>query len=385
MYTRRTLLAFLATVGLRGLYAQSAPSLAELQARARADSNDPVVLFALAQGYLQTKQYDSARRSLETAILIDREFAPAYLLLGRIEVAHLPVPVITLRQPNGQLRFVRLRGPAAVDPAATQDSSVLFFRRAFLLDPLQEMYPATGEDMPMVWRATLGHALREYRRNRLDAAAAIFDTVIVQSDRQHKPPPPAAIWYHALAEIGMQRLDTAINDMERLLDRAMRDSTIFADYASRNVRYTLAFLNQRAGHYEEAERLYRQIVEEDMSLDLAHVQLANVYEAQQRWAEAVQERRAALAVATGDPTLLYDLGVTLLEGGQTAEAADTLRRVVILNPRESRASYMLGIAAARLGQYQEARDAYGRFLQLAPSRYTDMIADARARLAHLPQ
>jgi Flp pilus assembly protein TadD len=82
---------------------------------------------------------------------------------------------------------------------------------------------------------------------------------------------------------------------------------------------------------------------------------------------------------------LYDLGVTLLEAGQASEAADTLRRVVVLNPRESRASYMLGIAAARLGAYQEARDAYDRFLQLAPSRYAEMIADAKARRDHLPQ
>jgi Flp pilus assembly protein TadD len=165
----------------------------------------------------------------------------------------------------------------------------------------------------------------------------------------------------------------------------MRDSTVLGDYASRSVRYIIAFVNQRAGHYQEAERLYRQLVEEDISLDLAHTQLANIYETQQRWPEAVQERRSALAVASGDPTLLYDLGTTLLEAGQTAEAADTLSRVVLLNPRESRASYMLGIAAARLGKFQEAREAYDRFLQLAPSRYADMIADAKARREHLPQ
>jgi tetratricopeptide (TPR) repeat protein len=227
--------------------------------------------------------------------------------------------------------------------------------------------------------------MREYRRNRLDDAAALFDTVIVQSDRRHKPVPPMALWYHALAEAGVQRFDSAINDMERVLDLAMRDSTVLGDYTSRGVRYILAFLNQRASHYQEAERLYRQIVEEDMSFDLAHAQLANLYEAQQRWPEAVQERRSALSVASGDPTLLYDLGVSLLEAGQASEAADTLRRVVVLNPRESRASYMLGIAAARLGQYQEARAAYDRFLQLAPSRYVDMIADAKARRDHLPQ
>jgi tetratricopeptide (TPR) repeat protein len=373
------LFAVLTAAGTARVVAQGAPSLVELKARARADSNDPVVHFALAQGFLEAKQVDSARHSLETAILIDREFAPAYVLLARIEVAQLPAPTMTMLQVNGRIRIVRIPRPGTVD------STALLFRRAFLLDPLQELYPASSRAMPSEWSGTLEHAMREYRRNRLDDAAALFDTVIVQSDRRHKPAPPMALWYHALTEAGVQRFDSAINDMERLLDEAMRDSTVLGDYTSRGVRYILAFLNQRAGHYQEGERLYRQIVEEDLSYDLAHAQLANLYEVQQRWPEAVQERRSALSVAASDPTLLYDLGVTLLEAGQASEAADTLRRVVVLNPRESRASYMLGIAAARLGAYQEAREAYDRFLQLAPSRYAEMIADAKARRDHLPQ
>lgn len=379
MNARTALLACLTVLATAGLAAQHAPSLADLEARARADSNDPVAHFTLAQAWLQANQSDSARRSLETAILIDHEFAPAYVLLGSIEVAQLPPGSFALLQANGQIRFVRLPRPGV------QDTTALLFRRAFLLDPLQGFYAANGLHMPYEWAGTLEHAMREYRRNRLKEAAALFDTVIVKSDQRHKPPPLFALWFHARSEVELQQFDSAINDMERLLDQAMRDSTVLGDYASRSVRYIIAFLNQRGGHYQEAERLYRQLVEEDMSLDLAHTQLANIYEAQQRWPEAVQERRSALAVASGDPTLLYDLGTTLLEAGQTAEAADTLRRVVALNPRESRASYMLGIAAARLGQYQEARTAYDRFLQLAPSRYVDMIADAKARRDHLPQ
>ena len=378
MNVRLALLAGLTVVFSAGLAAQQAPSLPELEARARADSNDPVAHFALAQAFLQAKQVDSARHSLETAILIDRKFTPAYTLLASIELTQLSPATIVVRQSNGRMRFVWL------PRLGRQDTTALLFRRAFLLDPLQGFYPANGLYMPVEWTGTLEHAMREYRRNRLEEAAALFDTVIVKSDQRHKPPPPFALWFHARSEVELQRFDFAINDMERLLDRAMRDSTVFGDYASRNVRYIIAFLHNRAGHYQEAERLYRQIVEEDMSLDLAHTQLANIYEAEQRWPEAVQERRNALLVAFDDPTLLYDLGTTLLEAGQTAEAADTLRRVVTLNPRESRASYMLGIAAARLGQFQEARAAYDRFLQLAPSRYTEMIADAKARREHLP-
>ncbi len=90
-------------------------------------------------------------------------------------------------------------------------------------------------------------------------------------------------------------------------------------------------------------------------------------------------------IAPDDPTFLYDLGVTLLEAGQLREAADTLRRVVVRCPRNTRAYYALGLALERMGQPQSAGEAYDRFLQLAPSRYADMIADARARREHLPE
>lgn len=184
MNARAGLLALLIFMAGPGLDSQSLPSLAELQARARADSNDPVAHYALAQGFLQAKQVDSARHSLETAILIDREFTPAYVLLGSIEVAQLPPGSFALLRANGQIRFVRLPRPGV------QDTTALLFRRAFLLDPLQGIYAANGLHMPYEWAGTLEHAMREYRRNRLEEAAALFDTVIVKSDQRHKPPPP---------------------------------------------------------------------------------------------------------------------------------------------------------------------------------------------------
>ena len=62
MILRVTLLASLTISATAGLAAQHAPSLAELQARARADSNDPAAHIAVAQAWFQAKQNDSARR-----------------------------------------------------------------------------------------------------------------------------------------------------------------------------------------------------------------------------------------------------------------------------------------------------------------------------------
>jgi tetratricopeptide (TPR) repeat protein len=370
-------LALSGTLGGQGRTAVA--SLKDLEARALADSNDPVVLFDLALGYVRAKKNDDARRALEAAIQVDREFAPAYTVLARLRLIQFAPPMaFRLRQADGRLRVVVLRSDSSMD------STSRLLRRAFLLDPLQDIDPAESNDLPVVWRGTLSLGLRHFRQNQFDRAIAVFDSVIGQADRQRKEVPPVALWYHALSAASIQRFDLAITDMERLLDRAFRDSTMRGDLLGRSVRYVLARLHQRAGHLQEAERLYRQLAEEDLSLDLAHIHLATIYESQQRWSEAVQERRYALAIESDDPTMLYDLGLSLLEAGQTSEAAATLRRVLSLNPRESRAHYVLGIAETRLGNPQAARVAYDRFLQLAPSRYGNMIADARARRERLP-
>jgi tetratricopeptide (TPR) repeat protein len=193
------------------------------------------------------------------------------------------------------------------------------------------------------------------------------------------------LWYHALAEYDLQHIDSSAADLERLLRAMQGDSSAVPGNTSQRVRYALAYVNQQAGHAEAAESLYQQAIERDLSLDLAHMQLARLYESAARWPEAIRERRAALEIAPENSTFLYDLGVTLLEAGQLSEAADILRDVILRSPRNTRTYYALGLTLERLRQLQAARDAYDLFLRLAPSRYTDMIADARARRDHLPQ
>jgi thioredoxin-like negative regulator of GroEL len=60
MNVRVAVLACLTVLAATGLAAQHAQSLAALEARARADSSDPLAHFALAQGFLQKKQVDSS-------------------------------------------------------------------------------------------------------------------------------------------------------------------------------------------------------------------------------------------------------------------------------------------------------------------------------------
>lgn len=97
------------------------------------------------------------------------------------------------------------------------DSTSRLLRRAFLLDPLQDIYPVESRNLPVAWRGTLSLGLRHFRQGQFDRAIAVFDSVIGQADRQRKVVPPVALWYHALSAVSANRLDLAITDMERVL------------------------------------------------------------------------------------------------------------------------------------------------------------------------
>jgi len=57
---------------------------------------------------------------------------------------------------------------------------------------------------------------------------------------------------------------------------------------------------------------------------------------------------------------------------------------VKLSPRYAPAYYLLGRVEEEMGLGAEARDAYTKFLAIAPQRLRDLVADAKQRLAKLP-
>jgi len=135
-----------------------------------------------------------------------------------------------------------------------------------------------------------------------------------------------------------------------------------------------------AGRNDQAAPTFRRALEFDIGLYPAHVQLARMLEAEQRWDDAVQERRAAVDANPDDAVLLTDLGQTLLRAGRLEEAADALQLAMAANPRDPYSPYLAGVIALRLDRKQAARRAFERFLTLAPSRYASQIVEVRDQL-----
>jgi Flp pilus assembly protein TadD len=146
----------------------------------------------------------------------------------------------------------------------------------------------------------------------------------------------------------------------------------------------LAALNHVTGHADRAAALYREAVEHDLGLSMAHTYLAAMYESAGMDDSALVERQRAAEADEDDPTALFDYAMSLFNVQRTIEAEAPLLKAVTLNPRYAPTYYLLGRVDEELGRGAEARDAYSKFLAVAPQRLRDLVADAKHRLTTLP-
>jgi tetratricopeptide (TPR) repeat protein len=386
---RRFLTVILATVcGPHGLPAQRLivkTSIAELEAAAHRDSLDPAAHYNLALGYWSKQQWDRVEVELHAALSIDTRFAPGYLALAFLPQADGKAwreEVLVLPGGRQLVRYI------AVDTVVQQFERL--YRRAFLIDPLVDIRIVVATE----WRGgTIGRldrALYAYDDGKWDEAFRRFGDMLADSadyrgekSRLYEE----IIWYHALAGARLGRYEPAIRDLSDLIDRSQRREA--SDTISRwplrtnEYRYTLAFLKQRASDPQGALQMYREALASDLGLYMAHVHMAEIYEAAGMWVDAVAARRGAVAANPDDPSLLLDLGKTLANAGHWTEAEGSLQEAADANPRDVRVYFYLGAVEQQLGKAESARAAFSRFISLAPTRYGPQVTNAKQRIAGL--
>lgn len=364
--------------------------LDELERRAKADSNDPAAHFNVALAYWNAKRWADVERSLRLAITIDPRFAPAYMALTYL--------------PFGQRnRLWEERDERRVPDEWKErlQESDRFFRRACMIDPLVELrsgdvvQPRSTAHLDAL-QAVFGEHVRDYYdgldqyfvgeyQRAYDRFTRVINTI--DGDRHPTRIPGNVLWWHGLASARVDKWPEAIWDFEKLMDRSLepvrRDSLVHFPLRTNEFRYVLAYLKQRSGNLDEAIELYREAIANDIGLYMAHVRLAEMYEAAHLVDQAILSRRNAVNANPDDPSLLLDLGKSLANFGRFLEAVEPLRRAIDMNPRDPRPYLYLGLVLEQMGNKDEARTALTTFTSLAPSRYDRQIAVARQHLAAL--
>ena len=383
---RRTLVAAAAALALaaplEGQYARNRPQLtigvAELEMRAATDSMDPLVHYDLAVGYWFHKRFDEAERSLRRTVEIEPRFAPAYLALGLIPYARRP-----------KLFKEEEKGKVPAEWQAAVEEANRHYERAFLIDPMVDLkiyglLTPPGEKMfegfAYFWAADYGSAYRW------------FDEIFkyYKTPKQRATLPSFIYWYHSLAAAHVGQHDVAMAGMQVLLDRSLErektDTLVrFSLLQSNHYRYLLATMKQNAGLLKEAAALYEEALAHDLGLYFAHVQLANIHESMRRTGPALLERQRALEALPDDPGLLFELGESQARARRFAAANETLGRAMALNPYNARIPYTLGQVRTAMGDYVGAREAFERFIAIAPSRFGGQVSEVRRLIAAQPQ
>lgn len=144
-----------------------------------------------------------------------------------------------------------------------------------------------------------------------------------------------------------QKLANPLND---LLDEAQRD------------------IDQN--QFEAAISPLQKVLADEPNFAYGHFQLAYVYTALKKSAEAQVEYQRAIALDPKMSAAYVNLGMLLLDNREDTPAVVPLRKAVGLLPAESRPRYLLAIALDRSGDHAGAAEAFEGLLHLDPNNIT---------------
>lgn len=366
--------------------------LSELEQRVKADSNDAAAHYNVALGYWNAKRFDDVQRELDLALEIEPRFAPAHLALAYLPFARRPRLWDDI--------YKRNRPDSIVERVEEMRQHE---RAALIIDPLVNLaiIGATRPGKDVRWDMFEG--AREYydifyqgyddiEQGRYDEAYYSFNRLLEmyrdEVSRDIKRAPEEWVWWRALAASRVpEKYDIALFDFQELLTRSIgreqSDTVYHVPLNTNEIRYFIATVHQRAGKLVEAVQQYREVLEYDIGLYMANVRLADLFESQRRYDEALVERQRAINANPDDPSLLLDLGVTLGKSGDFGRAIEVLDQAAQAGPRDPRPVFWLGLAHLQLNNRDAAKSHFSRFVAMAPSRMAQQVTLARQRLSEM--
>lgn len=128
----------------------------------------------------------------------------------------------------------------------------------------------------------------------------------------------------------------------------------------------IALTLQKGGHRDEAETLYRRVLEASPdNLDALNF-LSFICLRQMRREEAAELLERVIAVSPLDADAQNNLGNVYQTMGDAARGCAQFRRAIAIDPRHAQAHNNLGVALAGTGNYRQAVESYRLAVELSP-------------------
>ncbi len=128
----------------------------------------------------------------------------------------------------------------------------------------------------------------------------------------------------------------------------------------------LAMLAATAGNYDDAEKLLRQVIRLAPDYFTAHMDLGRILKNQDRFEDAIFALRAALQIEPNNANTWFMLGATLAPAAMTYEAVEAYQKSLELRPDVPSVLLGLGHVLKTIGQQDKGIAAYKRCIELKP-------------------
>jgi Flp pilus assembly protein TadD len=123
----------------------------------------------------------------------------------------------------------------------------------------------------------------------------------------------------------------------------------------------------RAGKLDEAEALFKEILETQPGVAEVHRNLGYVYAQKKDWASAEASYQTALDLRPGDPEFVASLAQMYRDSGQEDKAAALMTQAAADNPQDAQAQFNQGIFLLDSGDSEKAAQAFEAALAADPS------------------
>jgi len=162
----------------------------------------------------------------------------------------------------------------------------------------------------------------------------------------------------------------------RVIERPKRSSPCNCSVISmpakgrRSVAYKLyqraMILDENPTTVDEAERLYKEVIQLDPWLDLAYTNLGKIkYDYYHDLQSAREWFQKAISINPKQAEALYNLGHVLNSQGDNKQAILLLLDAIALDPSFADAHYNLAVAYDQIGDYRQARPYWESFIELS--------------------
>ena len=311
-----------------------------------ASTSSQYVLLAAARltGARSKGNFDETRQQLKQLLAKDSKYAPAWSLLGDVELR-------SLRTEKAEEAFSQ-------SLTLSSDDINDRYKRALLRLQIQDI---EGARKDLVWLKKLApdNIGTHYLNGIIQAHDGNFKEAITSLDiaQRDEDRYPLALLYLANA-----------HNTEGNFAQAENFAYRFLSIAPSNVpgRKLLATIKVRSGNLSEAEELIRPILEENND-DIAAIKLlAGILLKKNESEEAVELLLRAAELQPNSPELQLTIGQSLLSSGKIEGGLEYIETALKMNPQLQKADMLLIAAHMRQGNYEAALQAAKSFQERNP-------------------